>query len=195
MQKNFFTSVGIKIFLTLFILSVSFACKKDTTTGKDPQINEQNTSGANAYKGHDEDEDEDGHHGGVCPTNPPYDLNVILKGAPHGFGFIVFRQDPDPARIATLDTWVFGLQPNQTYRLQRAVDVLDCNCTSTNWLTLGTTTGPLVITTDAHGLGHALFSRDVSGFPPGTAFDIHWQIVDAANNVVLTSQCRQFTIR
>lgn len=197
MQTKFIRTASVKMFLTLFLLSVLFSCKKDTAALRDPQLNEQNSVGSNSkhHDENDEDEDDDNDHNG-CPTTPRFDLNVLLKGSGHSFGFIVFRQNPDPAQIVTLDTWVFGLEPNHTYELQRAVDAMDCNCTSTAWLTLGNGTAPLVIKTDSRGFGKAQFSRNLSAFPPGTTFDIHFQVRDAVSqNVVLTSHCHQFTIR
>lgn len=48
--------------------------------------------------------------------NPLYDLNVPLKsiGKGAGTGFIKYRQDPDTARVITLDTWVTKLEPNHS---------------------------------------------------------------------------------
>ncbi|MEO6684110.1 MAG: hypothetical protein ABIN48_14905 [Ginsengibacter sp.] len=75
------------------------------------------------------------------PFNPLYDLNVSLKsiGKDAGVGFIKFRQDPDTARVITLDTWVKNLRPNHSYLLQRAVNPIAdvIGCSSTAWLTLG----------------------------------------------------------
>lgn len=197
METKFVRAAMVKMFLTMFLLSVLFSCKKDSSMGKNPQLKDQNSVSSDASKHHDEDEEDDNDNDGVrCPTTPPFNLNVILHGSEHGFGLILFRQDPDPAQIVTLDTWVFGLEPNHTYQLQRAVDVFDCNCTSTTWLTLGNGTTPLVIQTDSRGFGKAQFSRNLSAVAPGTTFDIHFQVVDVAStNVVLTSHCRQFTVR
>jgi hypothetical protein len=198
MQTKFVHALMVKIFLTMFLFSVLFSCKKDSSTGTNPQSKDQNSVGSNASKHHDEgDEDENNDNDGKhCPTTPPFNFNAILHGSEHGFGLILFRQDPDPAQIVTLDTWVFGLEPNHTYQLQRAVDVFDCNCTSTGWLILGNGTTPLVIQTDSRGFGKALFSRNLSAVAPGTTFDIHFQVVDVASaSVVLTSSCHQFMVR
>ena len=193
MQTKFVSAAMVKMFLTMFLLSVLFSCKKDSSTGKNPQLKDQNSVGSNASKHHDDDIDNDGVR---CPTTPPFNLSAILHGSGHGFGLILFRQDPDPAQIVTLDTWVFGLEPNHTYQLQRAVDAFDCNCTSTTWLTLGNGTADLVIQTNSRGFGKAQFSRNLSAVPPGTTFDIHFQVIDAVStNVVLTSHCHQFTVR
>ncbi len=139
-----------------------------------------------------------------------YNLDVILRGIDgsagkeekddgHGdsFGHIKFRQNPDAAKIVTLDVWVHGLLPNHIYLLQRAVDTnLDGNCTSTAWLTLGKGLTPQSILTDDEGIGREDLWRDVSSVPSGSTFDIHFQIVDQDNlAVVLSSDCYQYTVR
>ena len=83
------------------------------------------------------------------PVDDKYNLNVELFGSSKSSarGFIAFRQDPATPKIITLDTYVHHLQANHEYQLQRAVDpinVVDGNCTSTTWLTLG------LILTDLH---------------------------------------------
>ena len=131
--------------------------------------------------------------------NSLYDLNVSLhnKGAQHGF--IKFRQDPDPAKIITLDIWVQNLEPNREYLLQRAVDAVnevDGNCTSTTWLTLGKGLVPQSILTDRHGKGSEALWRDVTAAASGSKFDIHFQVIDAVSlAVVLTSDCHQYEVR
>ncbi len=131
--------------------------------------------------------------------NSLYDLNVSLhyKGAQHGF--IKFRQDPDPAKIITLDIWVQRLEPNREYLLQRAVDAVnevDGNCTSTTWLTLGKGLVPQSILTDKNGKGTAALWRDVTAAASGSKFDIHFQVIDALTSaVVLTSDCHQYQVR
>ncbi|MGZ8510316.1 MAG: hypothetical protein ACXWWA_08065 [Chitinophagaceae bacterium] len=130
-----------------------------------------------------------------------YDLNVALhnKGAQHGF--IKFRQDPDPAKIITLDIWVQHLEPNREYLLQRAVDAVnevDGNCTSASWLTLGKglTLPAQTILTDNKGKGEQNLWRDVSAIPSGSLFDIHFRVIDAVSSaVVLTSDCHQYQVR
>ena len=112
-------------------------------------------------------------------------------------GSITFRQDPDTTRIITLDTKLEQLQSNHEYLLQRAVDTqIDGNCTGTMWLTLGKGLTPRSIFTNPYGKGSEELWRDVSMIPAGTVFDIHFRVVDAANNaVVLTSGCYQYTVR
>jgi len=128
-----------------------------------------------------------------------FDLNVNLRGAGNENGHIKFRQDPDPAQIITLDTKVHHLLPNHEYLLQRAVDVInvvDGNCTSTSWLTLGKGLVPQSILTDNKGKGSEELWRDVSTVPPGSTFDIHFRVIDATTMaVVLTSDCYQYTVR
>lgn len=124
----------------------------------------------------------------------PYDLNVILRGGKTSYGLIEFRQKHD--HIINLDTKVFNLTPNHSYLLQRAVDSLDYNCTSISWLTLGKGLQPQDIATDANGNGSAKLFRDVSAVPSGSAFDIHFQIIDASDStVVLTSDCYQYQVK
>lgn len=130
---------------------------------------------------------------------PNFNLEVILRGEGNAFGLVKFRQDVDPSKIIALDTWVRDLQPNHSYLLQRAVDpinVVDGNCTSTSWLTLGKGLTPQSITTDATGTGREDLWRDVSAIASGSSFDIHFRIVDAASmQVVLTSDCYQYMVR
>ena len=137
-------------------------------------------------------------------VSPYYNLDVTLSSAAskaaHGdrvAGFIKFRQDPDTARIITLDTWVFHLQPNHAYQLQRAVDpIATADCISTTWLTLGAGLVAQAIQTDAKGNGMASFFRNVTGTARGTQFRIHFQIIDAVSlETVLTSDCYQYTVR
>jgi hypothetical protein len=130
----------------------------------------------------------------------PFNLDVILRGQGKNFagsGLVKFRQDPDTARIITLDTWVFQLDPNHSYLLQRAVNpITDSSCSSTAWLTLGKGPQPQAIHTDEHGAGKAALWRDVTGVARGTSFHIHFQVVDSASlTTVLTSKCYDFTIR
>jgi len=135
------------------------------------------------------------------PSGQCYNLDVLLKGngKEKGLGFIKFRQDPDTARIVSLHTLVQNLTPNHEYLLQRAVDpanVVDGDCTSTTWLTLGKGLTPQSILTDAHGNGSEELWRDITAAARGTSFDIHFQIVDATSlEVVLTSDCYQYSVR
>ncbi|HEY9340267.1 MAG TPA: hypothetical protein VIQ23_01735 [Hanamia sp.] len=127
-----------------------------------------------------------------------YNLDVSLRGG-KSFGFIKFTQDPDPAKIIILYTWVRGLKPNHEYLLQRAVDaanMVDNNCSSTSWLTLGKGLIPQSILTDDKGNGEEELWRDVTAIPSGAKFDIHFQIIDAATmGVVLTSDCYWYQVR
>lgn len=131
-------------------------------------------------------------------TDQHFNLDVSLWGGKN-FGYIKFTQDPDPAKIITLHTWVRGLEPNHEYLLQRAVDAInmvDGNCTSTSWLTLGKGLAPQSILTDDKGNGEEELWRDVTAIPSGSKFDIHFQIIDAATmGVVLTSDCYWYQVR
>jgi len=137
----------------------------------------------------------------------PYDLDVILQGESNKSGheednpsgFIKFRQDPDPDKIINLDIWVRDLESNHEYLLQRGVDainVVDGNCTSTSWLTLGKGLTPQSIFTNGSGKGNEALWRDISAIGSGSAFDIHFRVVDASNmSVVLTSDCYKYVVR
>jgi hypothetical protein len=128
------------------------------------------------------------------PETPNFNLEVILRGA--GFGLVKFRQPNDDAAIIYLDTWERGLAPNSEYLLERAADpVVDDDCTSTSWLTLGRGLEPQSIATDATGTGRQQLFRDVAAFAPGTEFDIHFRVVNALTlAVVLESECYQYRI-
>ena len=128
------------------------------------------------------------------PETPTFNLEVILRG--DGFGLVKFRQPNDDAAIIYLDTWVRDLAPNSEYLLQRAVDpIIDDDCTSTSWLTLGKGLEPQSIATDANGTGREELFRNLAAFPPGAEFDIHFQVVNAVTlAVVLQSECYQFRI-
>ena len=128
------------------------------------------------------------------PETPNFNLEVVLRG--EGFGHVKFRQPNDEASIINLDVWVRDLAPNTSYLLQRAVDpIIDDDCTSTAWLTLGKGAVPQSITTDENGTGRESLFRDLGAFPPGSEFDIHFRVIEQATSiVVLTSKCYQFTI-
>jgi hypothetical protein len=132
-------------------------------------------------------------------NNPTFNLEVILRGENGRLGHIKFRQDVDPSKIIVLNTWVRDLEPNHQYLLQRAVDaanVVDGNCTSTGWLTLGHGLTPQSILTDDNGKGSEELWRDISMIASGTAFDIHFRVLDATTStVVLTSDCYQYVVR
>jgi hypothetical protein len=133
----------------------------------------------------------------------PYNIDVTLhtldsKGDFNaGYGFIKFRQDPDTARIITLDTWVFNLAPNHDYILERAVNpITDNDCTSTSWLQLGKGLVAQTIHTDFKGDGMENLFRDITSIARGTQFKIHFQIIDASTlATVLVSDCDQYTVR
>jgi hypothetical protein len=166
------------LFLITIVISFLAGCQKNINS-KEVKSNEMNSTTA------------------TNSTTPPFNLEVILHGAGKGFGLVEFRQDNDTARIITLDTWVRDLEPNHSYLLQRAVDpVINGNCLSTAWLTLGKGLLPQAITTDATGTGTAELWRDVTATPRGTSFYIHFQVIDAVSlAVVLTSDCYQYVVR
>src|SRR6266496_4169027 len=132
------------------------------------------------------------------PT-PPYNFDAMLAPADGGAdsGEVKFRQPADAGEVVYLNTHVWGLLPDSSYRLQRATDlVVDDNCTGTNWLTLGRGNfTPQAIETNPSGNGRARLWRDLTGVPPGRQFDIHFRVIDATDAVVLVSPCYQFTVR
>lgn len=130
------------------------------------------------------------------PETPHFNLEVILRGNDGGFGLVKFRQANDDELVIQLGTWVRGLAPNTAYQLQRAVDVtVDDECTSASWLTLGKGLAAQSITTDASGTGREDLWRSVAAFPVGSTFDIHFRVIEqATGDVVLQSECYQFTI-
>ena len=132
-------------------------------------------------------------------VKPNFNLEVILRApdGSDGFGHVKFRQPNDDPTIVDLGVWVRDLAPNTHYKLQRAVDtVLDDDCTSTSWLTLGAGSTPQDIVTDDGGTGRADLFRLLTS-PIGTAFDIHFRVVTTATPpaVVLISDCYQFFVR
>ncbi|HMK17695.1 MAG TPA: hypothetical protein VK492_05850 [Chitinophagaceae bacterium] len=175
MKQKILITVLLLSSLTLFTLS----CQKESAQKLQPQ-EEIATSIATA-------------------NNPTFNLEVILRGEDGRLGHVKFRQDVDPSKIIVLGTWVRDLEPNHQYLLQRAVDaanVVDGNCTSTSWLTLGKGLTPQSILTDDSGRGGEELWRDVSAVASGSAFDIHFRIVDATTMaVVLTSDCYQYVVR
>jgi hypothetical protein len=130
------------------------------------------------------------------PETPPFNIQVVLRGADRGFGLVKFRQPNDADQIVYLDTWVRDLAPNTGYRLQRAVDPTpDDDCTSQTWLTLGRGLTPQLIMTDEGGSGGADLFRSLAVVPAGTVFDIHFRVIeDASGAVVLSSDCYQFVV-
>ena len=128
------------------------------------------------------------------PETPHFNLEVVLRG--QGFGLVKFRQPNDTDRTVYLDTWVRGLAPNKSYRLERIVDTtVDGNCTGSPWAPLGRGTVPQAITTDDRGTGRAELFRNLGTTPVGTTFDIKFHVIDATTSaVVLESACYQFTV-
>jgi hypothetical protein len=129
-------------------------------------------------------------------AQPPFNLEAILRG--NGFGLVKFRQKKDATQnIIDLDVSVRDLRPDTNYSLQRAVDTaLDGVCTGTTWLTLGQGLTPHSIVTDDSGSGRASLWRDLSSLAPGTAFDIHFRVVqNGTTNVPLHSDCYRFVVR
>ena len=128
-----------------------------------------------------------------------YNLEVVLRGEGNRNGHIHFGQDEDAAKVITLATKVHHLEPDHDYLLQRAVDainVVDGNCTSTAWLTLGYGLTAHAIHTDEKGNGQDELWRDVTAIPSGASFDIHFRVIDAVTlEVVLNSDCYQYTVR
>ena len=99
-------------------------------------------------------------------------------------------------RFNKFTDFCFSLFYITRYLLQRAVDsTLDDVCTSQTWLTLGKGLQRQAITTDENGTGREDLFRNVSVFPVGSTFDIHFQVIEEATSAVaLRSGCYQFTI-
>lgn len=131
----------------------------------------------------------------AASLSPNRNLEVVLRAvAGEGFGLVKFRQPKDEEAIVFLDVWVRDLLPNTSYRLQRATDAaVDDVCTGTNWLTLGQGTMARNIVTDERGTGREDLFRNLSAFV-GSAFDIHFRVIDEAGVVVLQSACYQFLV-
>lgn len=130
------------------------------------------------------------------PETPPFNIEAQLRG--EGFGLVKFRQPNDQNQVVYLDVWVRDLRPNTSYSLQRATDLVpDDNCTGTNWLTLGKGPAPEPLLTEDQGTGRAELWRDLSAFAAGSAFDIHFRVIQNGTNplvVPLQSDCYQFVI-
>lgn len=178
----------LKAILVIALFSTIFGCKKDTSNAGNSKLKSLNGASDNLN---------------APPGNPmpSYNLNVFLNPMTEnsaGSGFINFHQDPDAAKIITLDTRVSHLEPNQSYILERAVNPIadTTGCSSTAWLKLGAGLTPLSIHTDEHGNGEADLWRNVSAIPSGTAFHIHFQVIDSAStSIVLTSDCYNYVVR
>jgi len=171
---------------TLLLLITAFGCKKERVNSQ--SVNSENST-LKANNG----------AGSTDGATSQFNLEVVLNGEGNNNGHIQFRQNPDAAKIIILDTKVRHLLANHTYVLQRAVDainVVDGDCTSTSWLTLGFGLTPHSILTDDKGDGEDELWRDVSAVPSGSTFDIHFRVLDAVTmQVVLTSDCYQYTVR
>ena len=180
--------IGIAIGVSIFALACSNRSGNPTAPGSAPSASlgsqglsstgsSQPSSAANA-------------------AQPPFNFEAILRG--DGFGLVKFRQTKDPTQnIIDLDVWVRDLMPTTSYSLQRATDgVLDGVCTGTNWLTLGKGPTPQSIDADDTGTGRAALWRDVSSIAAGTAFDIHFRVIqNGTTNVPLESDCYRFVVR
>ena len=101
------------------------------------------------------------------PETPKFNLEVVLRGDPDGFGLVKFRQPNDADRIVNLDVWVRDLLPNGHYRLQRATDTnVNDDCTGTNWLTLGR----LMIDWSMLPCSEAIWDTSWAKLPPSQAW-------------------------
>ena len=132
--------------------------------------------------------------------NPLYDLDVPLHNVTEngGAGFIKFRQNPDTARLVTLETGVTGMKPNHSYLVQRAVNPIGdaTGCSSNVWLTLGVGLQPMSILTNSQGDGSVNLWRDITGIPRGSAFHIRFQVLNEVTlSPVLASECFDYTVR
>ena len=184
MQSKSRTANALIIATTLLLGFQLLSCKKSATTEEQPllQANENNVASQANSSGESQ-----------------YNLEVVLRGEGSRGGHIHFRQDRDAAKIIDLDTKVHHLEPDREYLLQRAVDpinVVDGNCTSTSWLTLGYGLNPHGRRADEKGNGEDILWRDVAAIPSGSTFDIHFRVIDASTlDVVLVSDCYQYTVR
>jgi hypothetical protein len=182
LQSKSFKMKTIKLFhgvLPVVILVLALSCQKEA--GDELQFQKGNAKSS------------------VKAEVPPFNLEVILRGEGPQFGHIKFRQDVDAAKIITLETWVRDLEPNHAYLLQRAVDainVVDGNCTSNSWLTLGKGLVSQPILTDDKGTANEYLFRDITAIPSGSRFDIHFRVIDATTSeVVLNSDCYEYVVR
>ena len=184
-MKKFNTPVLIMFSVILLIISGFSSCQKSNIEATDPSVNMERSE-INSIS-----------ENSPTPANPNFNLEVILNGEGKAFGLVKFRQDNDIAKIVNLDVWVRDLLPNHEYKLQRAVDTnLDGNCTGSAWLTLGKGLTPQSIFTDENGTGRMGLFRNLSAFPSGATFDIHFRVMDVQNSsIVLNSGCYQFTVR
>lgn len=174
--------------IAIALYSAIFGCKKDTSNPGNLKL--KSLAAAS-----------DGQNSPPGNPMPAYNLNVFLNASIQNSaasGFINFHQDPDAAKIITLDTRVSHLEPNHSYILERAVNPISdtTGCSSTAWLKLGLGLVPQAIHTDEHGNGEADLWRNVSAIASGTAFHIHFQVIDSASSTtVLTSDCYNYVVR
>jgi hypothetical protein len=183
MQTKFLKATITASAFIIVLASISFSCQKSVSDDQKIQSNDPTPESIITQAGTDV---------------PPYNLNVTMRGADNGSGFIKFRQNADTARIINLDTWVFNLEPDHDYLLQRAVNLITdpTQCSSTAWLTLGKGLQPQAIHTNKGGFGFEPLSRDVTAAARGAEFYIHFQVTDAlTSEVVLASGCYQYTVR
>jgi hypothetical protein len=132
----------------------------------------------------------------AAPATPPFNVEAVLRDVNDGrsLGLVKFRQPKDEDLIVYLDAWVRDLSPDTAYFLQRAVDtVVDGNCTSTSWLTLGKGLTPEAIVTDDSGTGRAELFRGLPDNLEGTSFDISFRVIASDTSaVVLQSGCYEY---
>lgn len=140
-----------------------------------------------------------GIQGTAANAESNFNLEIVLHGAGNQVGHLRFRQERDAAKVIDLGVNVYNLKPDAEYLLQRAVDpinMVDGNCSSNSWLTLGYGLAAGSIHTNEKGDGEADLWRDVTAIPSGSVFDIHFRVIDAVTlEVVLTSDCYQYTVR
>ena len=184
MQTKSLTSNAFKTAAIILLGFQLLSCKKDyVPAGQPPLLKEGNSLASKANSS----------------GESQYNLEVVLRGEGNRNGHIHFRQDRDAAKIIELDTKIHHLEPNHEYLLQRAVDpinLVDGNCTSTTWLTLGYGLTPHALVTGDKGNDQDVLWRDVTAIPSGSMFDIHFRVIDKlTNDVVLTSDCYQYTVR
>jgi len=187
MKKNQVAKGLFSAIMVLGMVTVFTGCQKDNEGRQDVFPFDPRESGYNDWVN------------GI----PPQNLNVVLmdvekKSQPFKspIGFVKFRQD-NPDHIINLYTWVYNLKPRHAYQLQRAVNpITDPDCTSTAWLTLGKGLVVQSIHTNAFGFGQEDLFRDISAIASGTAFRIHFQIIDSVTNeTVLTSTCLAYSVK
>ena len=177
-MKNKISSAA---FFLAILIALNFSCKKDMIEQNDDIKSTKTSINSSLREG----------------AESAFNLEVTMHGTRNMNGHIHFRQNPDPAKIITLDVMVHNLMPNHEYQLWRAVDtILDGNCTGTNWLALGKGLTAQSILTNQKGDGSEELWRSVTAIASGTIFDIHFEVRDKANNeVVLSSDCHQYTVR